>query len=131
MPTGVFPTLGFFGRNKSEGVSRFTRVLENGDYRTVLKSATVKGKTTIPIREVSAEERDDIHEFFLAHVGVAPIAGFEFYVYDDWYTNTVDLTGVSTTGRRIGIFLDEELSWDTVAGCRYSTNINVLLKPAG
>lgn len=130
MPTGVFPTLGFFGRTKSEGPSRFIRIFEDGSYRTVLRSAAVSGPVEIPIQNVDADERDALHAFYLAHAGAGSIAAHEFYLYDDWFADEVDPTGASTVGRRVAIFLEEKPVWSTSGPCLYSTTFRLHVLPA-
>jgi len=130
MPTGVFPTLGFFGRTKAEGPSRFIRIFEDGGYRTVLRSAEVSGIVEVPIQNVDATERDTLHAFYLAHAAAGTIAAHEFYIYDDWYVDEPDLTGVSTTGRRTAIFLEEKPVWATSGPCLYSTTFRMHVLPS-
>lgn len=129
MPTGVFPSLGFHGRTKAEGPSRFIRIFEDGSYRTVLRSGAVSGLVEIPIQNVDEDERDALHAFYLAHAGAGSIAAHEFYIYDDWYADEVDPTGVSTTGRRVAIFMEEKPVWSTTGPCIYSTVFRVHVLP--
>lgn len=127
MPTGVFPTLGYFGGTKEEGASRFTRVYADGTYRTNLRSATVVDAIEIKISGAPKTERDAVQTFFVARVTAVTIAGFEFYVYDGDLVDTVDLMGASATGRRVGIFLDERLKWSRDGTCRWSSTARIQL----
>lgn len=128
MPTGVFPHPGFFGATKESGASRFTRVFEDGTYRTVLRSTPKWELLTLPVLRLSDTERNTLETFHYNHIIGANQAAFEFYVYDPFVPNVVfDPTGVLTTGKRTGIFVDEHLVWTIEAGCLHSTEVRIHL----
>lgn len=126
MPTGVFPHPGYFGATKETGASRFTRVFEDGTYRTVLRSTPKWERLVLPVQRLTETERNTLETFHYSHITATTQAAFEFYVYDPFIPGTVfDPAGSLSTGKRTGIFIDEHLQWTIEAGCLFSTQVTI------
>lgn len=127
MPTGIFPLTPYYTLTQEIGNSRFTRVYEDGTYRTVLRSPDKWEMVSFPLTRINETERDLVQAFHDSHMQATTEAAFEFYWYDPrvWEGDDPPPDSSETTGRRIAIFLDQHLTWKFEAACRFSTTINL------
>lgn len=128
MPTGVFPSLGYYGESDEDGVERFTRTFADGSYRTYLEGGGAELRTKeLVFNGINKDERIAYNDFVKTHNKAATIAAFEFYLYDSLVRSTVDLSGADATGRLVAIFLASKIKWSRDGPCRWSGRIPVFI----
>lgn len=121
MPSGVFPVFGDYGFKKNIDPNTFVRVNEDNDVRIYEKAPNQLEDWEIKITSISQTDRDAVESFIVAHRTTS------FYIYDPWYAAAPDLTGASSTGRRVGVFVPPQRSWELSGPCRYSTTVRVAI----
>ena len=121
----VFPTFGSIGYEAKHGYREILRVYDNGSYRRYIKSSFNHREINVQFKGISQAVKESVVNFFNARK--SSVSDSEFFFYNPEETSTLDLSGVSGTGRHNAIFLDEELRLTRDGRCRWSGSTRVLL----
>lgn len=122
----VFPLQPDLG---SGGKQRWPRLLEeydDGTYRLYKRGGAVGlGYRSMQFGELSLDELNQVLDFFDARM--KPGGDTEFSVYDFKEVNSVDTSGMNTTGLHRAIFADDELEWLQDGPCTFTCTVRVKL----
>lgn len=121
----VFPVMPTYGYGAGVSFDEIQRVYADLSYRRYLRASAAHKTRALSFEDLSQAEYDSIEAFFIARKQAAA-ADYPFYVYDPNVVNSIDLTGVSATGRHTAIFTDSEISFTREDACTYSGSLNVL-----
>lgn len=125
MAIGVFPFIGSYGTGWTTRYPDFVREYNDGDTDVYEQGADFSHYITINVKAVRKTMRNSIHTFWMTKKAASDK---EFYIYNPDEISSVDLTGATTTGRWIGLFVEQEINWTRDGRCRYSTTIKIKVR---
>lgn len=123
----VFPVQPDLG---SGGRQRWPRLLEEYEdgvsYREYKRGGAVSlNYRSFQFGELSHDELQSILDFHDARM--KPGGDSKFLMYDFKDSNSIDTSGLDTTGAHTAIFLDDEISWTMDGPCTFSCSVNLKL----
>jgi hypothetical protein len=125
MPT-VFPIEAHFGSDHGIEAPEFFRRYADGTYRRVLEANVMTRDIRLVLKNMGESERDALDAFFTARK-LSTGSGCEFYIYDFDEVDDIDLTGASTTGRHLAVFLDKRITIPRNGPCSWSCSLSIAL----
>jgi hypothetical protein len=124
MPTGVWPVAPYIGSSfEDEHGDSLIKELGDGTVQEYIRSTALKERWTFKYNGIAKTEADAIDAFVEAHRTATTYAGRTFSIYDPRVVgDTIDLSGSSPTGKRVGLLLSGKVIWQIDGKCRHSAS---------